>query len=946
MASIAEIQLLIKTADSATKISDIRSSLKNLKSELLNVTEGSQEFDNLAQAAGRLTDRVGDVSARIKFLADDTKNLKGLVEIGKGVGASFGLAASATALLGTENKNLEKTLVRLQSIQLFLNSLQEIGNFLNKESTALLFLENSYNTIKNTLLGIQTGELTLATIATNAFNAATKALMGPVGLLIVGLTAIVGLFSLYTPKVDDAKIAQDEYNKKLEETNKIIALGEDRYKKIVESIKLRYDTEIVAAKGNQEKIAKIENEKAKELKLYTDGSNEYRLKALNKLIAEETVTNKKYSEKSRFEFERTEKIKSNGRLDALRASLVELEALTQEKTNKTNNDLAAAEKKIADEKLAINRKIRENEIALLEDGKTKELALLKENYDAQVIAAEGNSKLITSIENRRAKEIKDINEKFEKERIARIKTYQNNIDNVNETIRTNTFNRIEDDYTKQQALLIDSLANKQRELLDKNDLLFIELAKAEKNKDNKLQAIIISNIKKNQEYNTSLNKNYETDKEKLRRDTDKKILNEVNEFNIKQFELIKNQNIKEIDNLINNNDLTIDEINDLNAKKINLEINYIKEKAKLEGNEEIDSANKIKGLRKYLLTIEKDFNDEKIKLLEEGNFFQLSNESKAYKIAKDGAEKELKLEINKNNNLKLNLEGYYNDIINLKETQNTKLLELERQSNQTSTDLVYQNFTSSIDLLKTYIQNSNDEALKLIDNRKNATITAIDEEEQALKNLSSTKTNLQIQEEIIANEFATRRKEAEEKANEEKRAQTEKTFNYEKGLSISKTLIDGAITVQKTMSQFGYPLGLIPSALAVVQTGIQVATINAQEPPQYAQGGLIQGPGNGTSDSILARVSNGETIINAKSSRQFGPLLSEINAFQGNGKRFSTGGSVVTNSSSTINNNFDLAELKALLLEMNNRPIKTYVVSSEISASQLKDKNIINKSKI
>jgi len=61
-----------------------------------------------------------------------------------------------------------------------------------------------------------------------------------------------------------------------------------------------------------------------------------------------------------------------------------------------------------------------------------------------------------------------------------------------------------------------------------------------------------------------------------------------------------------------------------------------------------------------------------------------------------------------------------------------------------------------------------------------------------------------------------------------------------------------------------------------------------------ATGGQIVGPGTGTSDSILARVSNGEYIINAASTSRYLPLLEAINsnampAFSGGGLALSPG---------------------------------------------------------
>jgi TP901 family phage tail tape measure protein len=59
-------------------------------------------------------------------------------------------------------------------------------------------------------------------------------------------------------------------------------------------------------------------------------------------------------------------------------------------------------------------------------------------------------------------------------------------------------------------------------------------------------------------------------------------------------------------------------------------------------------------------------------------------------------------------------------------------------------------------------------------------------------------------------------------------------------------------------------------------------------PPGYATGGMISGPGTGTSDSILARVSNGEAIIPAHSVAKHPQLVNQL--ISGNIPGFSTGG--------------------------------------------------------
>lgn len=66
--------------------------------------------------------------------------------------------------------------------------------------------------------------------------------------------------------------------------------------------------------------------------------------------------------------------------------------------------------------------------------------------------------------------------------------------------------------------------------------------------------------------------------------------------------------------------------------------------------------------------------------------------------------------------------------------------------------------------------------------------------------------------------------------------------------------------------------------------------IGPEKPAGYAGGGLIQGPGTGTSDSILARVSNREFIVNADATAKHRDVLEAINS--GRIPAFANGGLV------------------------------------------------------
>lgn len=90
------------------------------------------------------------------------------------------------------------------------------------------------------------------------------------------------------------------------------------------------------------------------------------------------------------------------------------------------------------------------------------------------------------------------------------------------------------------------------------------------------------------------------------------------------------------------------------------------------------------------------------------------------------------------------------------------------------------------------------------------------------------------------------------------------------------------------LSVFGRIKAFLAAIAALGGTG-GGDTTTASAPQAHAEGGPIRGPGTGTSDSILARISNGEFILRAKAVRQYGiGFLSALNAGQFRG--FASGG--------------------------------------------------------
>lgn len=110
------------------------------------------------------------------------------------------------------------------------------------------------------------------------------------------------------------------------------------------------------------------------------------------------------------------------------------------------------------------------------------------------------------------------------------------------------------------------------------------------------------------------------------------------------------------------------------------------------------------------------------------------------------------------------------------------------------------------------------------------------------------------------------------------------TALFQIGIDMAKAIagaVAGAMDV-------GFPacIPAMVAALAAVTAGIvqakQTLSQQKEEPaPKFAAGGLVTGPGSGTSDSVPAMLSNGESVMTAAATAMFAPMLSAMNVAGG-----------------------------------------------------------------
>lgn len=231
--------------------------------------EGSDEYQQLAEQAGKLQDAIGDARNEVSRFANDTRQLSAVVDVAKGAVSAFSLLKSASAALGFEDEKLAKSIQTLQAAQAALTSLQEIqAQLLNKSSG----LYRVINALKLKYIAFTEGESAATATASTALVTFRKALVATgIGAAIVLLGYLASNWDSVKDAILRAADALGIYNyeaekaaKKNEEQKKWEASVDQRfYERKLELLKsqggdlkkeIEYEQKILDARYKQDLI--------------------------------------------------------------------------------------------------------------------------------------------------------------------------------------------------------------------------------------------------------------------------------------------------------------------------------------------------------------------------------------------------------------------------------------------------------------------------------------------------------------------------------------------------------------------------------------------------------------------------------------------------------------------------------------------------------------------
>jgi len=243
-----------------------------------------------------------------------------------------------------------------------------------------------------------------------------------------------------------------------------------------------------------------------------------------------------------------------------------------------------------------------------------------------------------------------------------------------------------------------------------------------------------------------------------------------------------------------------------------------------------------------------------------------------------------------------------------------------------------QSIQTAVNAIGSVLSATTEIRLNEIEQQKNAEIQAVEE---------SGLTKIQKGEKIraIEKKYALEKYEAEKKA-----------FETNKALQIVNAVIAGALGVVSAF-QLGPIAGAIAAIAIAATTAAQIAVISSQKPPpppKFATGVIgLDGAGTGTSDSIDAKLSRGESVITAKATERFAPILAQMEMSVGNKpnfqlgrKRFATGyipqgdgGYYARSASASMISNSEMAKSFEMAIQKMPSPTLNYDEFSQFTKS-------------
>jgi hypothetical protein len=825
------------------------------------------------------------VKEQVSGVSTKTQNLHALVEGAEGAAGAFEAAAGASALFGEKSEELEKTTQRLVAVMALANGIQKIYRVTEEENAAVAAIargQRALQAVATRLAAAAESEYTVVRIAATAAQAALNAVMlaNPVLLLIGALVAAGAALYAFSSDTDKAAEAQ----KKLNEEQKLAIEYLEQYQKVnTLGLKDRIDDakaelEVLKAKNvSQGQILEKEKEITK-LERQLAGNNAGffadEIKNVNALNVDLETLKGKLED---LQHERDNKQSGNfftrwlygERTNEDIDKDIENTKAKIENTQKSieqgeNAQKDAQAKRAADEAKAEEIRKHNVEQALRDQIGYAEarLALTKQTTRDELDAEIG------LIHRKQALELNDANLTAGQ----RLAIEQQNARQIRDLIYSYNLEQAKGNLAIYQAYAAGKLktvnAGSVEELEIEKQLLIqkreVDVLAARDN----IQEIQRIRLQFEADY-TALLKNFARQRQ-LDAIESEKLINQARidaaeagsheeyELKLQAIAIEQRADIAAIDDRVRNTEKGQAQIAEINARAAQQQLALRRQYLQKEIEFEQATATEINDIR--ITRLQNQANrpgtgpNKQFQLQQAQRQIELDNIAVELKATQDLYKNKL---ISQEEYIQRSLELENKRLAKQGESDNAEL----SHKKQFYSQLIDLGIQQAQDLANTVFAINDNNIRQQEENQK----AALDRDKEATLNQKFL-TNQQravIDESFRRQEVANERKAAIQKRDNE----------------VNQAEVDGFLAIAKVWSEHAdNPIvAAILTALAVVKTTEQVSKIKSTPLPTFAVGTeMVEGPGTGTSDSIIARLSRGERVVTAETNSKYFPALSAI----------------------------------------------------------------------
>jgi hypothetical protein len=396
--------------------------IKSAMSEMELAGKGdTKEFIDMAIRAGELEDQIGDVSARVRVLASDTKYLDAGTQAFQGLIGAATAGAGAFALFGGESEEANKIIQKVTGAMAVLQGIQAAATALNKDSalSVLLFSNAQRGAVVSTTAlaaaeGVETGVTVAATAATESFTAAL--LSNPITAILVGIAALIAALIAFSSGSSEAEKATKSLNDELERQDAILSLDEASLKRRTDLLvaqakaqgKAASDITTIEGKALQERLALRTEAYNEFLKQYNDFDKRAHLSADdNKKLEDELIKRQQQlaDDQNAIQIKKLDRDKQV-QDEAVKAAK---DAETLSKKQIEDAKKAAEErKKVLEQQIKFTRELEASRVDAIKDQYEKERAQARANANAKIAELEAEKSLSVKAETQKQAVIKQI----------------------------------------------------------------------------------------------------------------------------------------------------------------------------------------------------------------------------------------------------------------------------------------------------------------------------------------------------------------------------------------------------------------------------------------------------------------------------------------------------------------------------------------------------------